>query len=81
MTLATLRTALGRRRTPEQQPVPEWASLHRGNCVEVWSEDSFLYLGFVDDRADDGQLIWVFEDGTGSRHLFLRDDPISLYSI
>ena len=81
MILETLKTAGGRRRLPEQQLVQDWASLQRGNRVEVWSDDSFLYIAFVDDRADDGQLIWVIENGTGSRRLFVCDDPITLYLI
>ncbi|WP_028265553.1 hypothetical protein [Arthrobacter sp. MA-N2] len=77
----TLKTAGGRRRAPKRQPVQEWASLQRGNCLEVWSGGSFLYIAFVDDRAEDGHLLWVIENGTGSRRLFVRDDPITLYPI
>lgn len=69
------------RRFPGQQPVREWASLQHGQCVDVWSIDSFRYAAYVDDRADDGTLIWVIENGTGSRRLFVRDDPVMLYSI
>ena len=71
----------GSRRFPGQQPVLEWASLQYEDIVEVWSNDSFCYAAYVDDRADDGQLIWVIENGTGSRRLFVRDDPVTLYSI
>lgn len=69
------------RRFPDQQPVCRWASLHHGECVEVWSGGSFGYVAFVDDRADDGRFIWVIENGTGSRHLFVQGDPVALYSI
>lgn len=78
---ATWGAAGGSRRLPDQQPVRDWAALQHGNCVEVWSNDSFLYAAYIDDRADDGQLIWVIEHGTGCRRLFVRDDPITLYSI
>lgn len=71
----------GSRRFPDQQPVHGWASLQHGDCVEVWSNGSFLYPAYVDDRADDGQLIWVIEYSTGCRRLFIRDDPVTLYSI
>ncbi|WP_146239001.1 hypothetical protein [Arthrobacter livingstonensis] len=66
---------------PYQQPVQGWASLQHGECVEVWSMDSFRYVAYVDDRADDGTLIWVVEDGMGCRHLFVNGDPVTLYLI
>jgi hypothetical protein len=70
-----------RRRLSDQQPVQDWASLRPGDCVEVSSVDSSLYAAYVDDRSDDGELIWVVENGTGCRRLFVRDDPVMLYSI
>jgi hypothetical protein len=69
------------RKSPSQGPVRQWASLERGDCVEVWSAGSFRYAAYVDERAEDGRLIWVIENGTGSRRLFVRDDPFDLYSI
>jgi hypothetical protein len=81
MSQQTLGPSGGSRRLPDQQPVREWASLQHGECVEVWSIDSFLYAAYVDDRADDGGLIWVIENGTGCRRLFVSDDPVVLYSI
>lgn len=81
MNLQTLGPSKGSRRNPGQRPVRKWASLQRGECVEVWSYDSFLYTAYVDDRADDGRLIWVIENGAGSRRLFVRDDPVTLYLI
>jgi hypothetical protein len=71
----------GRRRRSTDQPVQEWASLQPGDCVEVSSVDYSLYAAYVDDRSDDGGLIWVVENGTGCRRLFVRDDPVLLYSI
>jgi hypothetical protein len=65
----------------DQQPVQDWASLQPGDSVEVSSVDSYLYAAYVDDRSDDGELIWVVENGTGCRRLFVRDDPVLLYSV
>ncbi|WP_115788439.1 hypothetical protein [Arthrobacter silvisoli] len=81
MNQQTLGPSKRSRKTPGQPPARKWASLRRGECVEVWSVDSYLYTAFVDDRADDGRLIWVIENGTGSRRLFVRDDPVTLYVI
>ncbi|MCG2623898.1 hypothetical protein LVY72_18545 [Arthrobacter sp. I2-34] len=69
------------RKTLDQRLVRQWASLQPGDCVEVWSLDSFLYAAYVDDRSDDDRLIWVIENGIGCRHLFVRDDPVTLYSM
>jgi hypothetical protein len=71
----------GRRSLSDQEPVQDWASLQPGDCIEVSSADSFLYAAYVDDRSDDGELIWVVENGTGCRRLFVRDDPVMLFSI
>jgi hypothetical protein len=71
--------ARGRRLFPGQEPAHEWATLQHGDCVQVWSNGSFLYPAFVDARADNGQVIWVIEHGTGSRRLFVRGDPVTLY--
>ena len=62
-------------------PARVWSTLQHGDHVEVWSTDSFSYAACVDDRADDGTFIWVVEDGMGSRHLLVRGDPVTLYSI
>jgi len=71
----------GRCGFPEREPVRVWTTLQHGDYVEVWSTDSFRYVAYVDDLADDGTLIWVVEDGMGSRHLLVRGDPVTLYSI
>ncbi|MBT8163721.1 MULTISPECIES: hypothetical protein [Arthrobacter] len=81
MNQRTLESSSGSRRFPDQPPVRDWASLERRDCVEVWSAGSFRYIAYVDDLAADGQLIWVIENGTGSRRLFVRDDPVTLYLI
>lgn len=81
MNLQTLTRTGRNRRSPHRQPVPGWDSLQHGNCIEVWSNNSFLYLAYVDVRSDDGQLIWVIENGTGGRRLFVRGDPVTLYSV
>ena len=66
---------------PAQNPALEWASLRYGDRVEVWSDNSFRYTAYVDDRADDGRLLWLVENGTGSRRLFVRDDAVTLYPV
>jgi hypothetical protein len=38
-------------------------------------------VAYVDDRADDGQLVWVIENGTGCRRLFVLGDPVTLYLV
>ncbi len=69
------------RKLPDRQAVHRWVSLHHGECVEVWPTGSYCYAAYVDDRAEDGRLIWVIEKDTGSRHLFVRGDPVTLYLI
>jgi hypothetical protein len=69
------------RNLSDQQFVRDWASLQPGDCVEVSRIDSSFYVAYVDDRSDDGELIWVVENGTGHRRLFVRDDPVLFYSI
>jgi hypothetical protein len=64
-----------------QNPVREWASLQQGDLVEVWSNNSLRYAAYVDDRADDGRLLWVIDNGTGSRRLFIQEDRVTLYPI
>jgi hypothetical protein len=44
----------------------------------VWSSDTFQYTGWVDHVGHQGQLIWVIENGTAHRRLFLREDGITL---
>lgn len=63
----------------DQQLVQDWASLQRGECVVVLSPGPFQYAAYVDDRTEDGQLIWAIEEGTGCRRLFLRGDPVAFY--
>jgi hypothetical protein len=63
----------------DQQPVHDWASLQRGEFVEVRSTAPFPYAAYVDDLADDGRLIWLIEKNTGCRRLFVHDDPVTLY--
>ena len=81
MNRQTLMRTGGSRNSPYRQPVQEWDSLQQGNGIEVWSNNSFLYLAYVDVRSDDGQLIWVIENGTGGRRLFVRGDPVTLYPV
>lgn len=67
--------------TREHKRVRDWASLAPGCCVEVCPYDSFCYAAYVDDLADDGRFIWVIEKGTNCRRLFVRGDPVALYSL
>jgi hypothetical protein len=77
----TLEICNGSRIRPGQHPVREWASLRHGDRVDVWSNNSFRYTAYVDDRTDDGRLIWLIENGTGSRRLFVHEDPVTLYPV
>ncbi|WP_214971570.1 hypothetical protein [Arthrobacter sp. ISL-5] len=52
-----------------------------GEMVEVWAGGSYAYMAYIDDRSNDGQLLWIIEDGTATRTLFLRDDNITLYPV
>ncbi|WP_284979902.1 hypothetical protein [Arthrobacter sp. fls2-241-R2A-200] len=81
MNYHTLGPAAGSGRSRDQHPVCDWDSLERGNRVEVRFIDSFPYTAYVDERDDDGHLLWLIENGTGSRRLFLHDDPVTLYLI
>ncbi len=70
-----------RHRGPARRlPAQEWATLQRGECLEVWSEDSFRYAAYVDDLALDGRFVWIIENGTGCRRLFVRGDSVDLYT-
>lgn len=71
----------GSRKCPDREPIRIWADLQHGDQVEVRSGDSFRYAAHIDDLADDGQIIWVTEIGTGSRRLYVRNDPVTLYWI
>ncbi|SDX60848.1 hypothetical protein SAMN04487912_12213 [Arthrobacter sp. cf158] len=75
-------TAASRRgsRAPRARlPVQDWDSLQHGIRVEVHAEDAFPYVAYVDRRDIVGGVIWLIEDGTGMRRLFLRNDPVALY--
>lgn len=61
------------------QQVQQWNILRPGEFVELWSGDSYLYLALVDDLSEDGKIIWLIEDGTGSRRLHIRGDAVTLY--
>lgn len=77
----TRETSKPSRLPPTQNPVLEWASLGHGDRVDVWSDNSFRYTAYVDDRADDGRLLWLIENGTGSRRIFVHDDNVLLYPV
>lgn len=59
----------------------QWTHFSQGDHVEIWSMDSFLFTAYVDVRSDDGEFIWVIEEGVGVRRLFLRRDHVTLYPV
>ncbi|YCK79633.1 hypothetical protein M1D89_00945 (plasmid) [Arthrobacter sp. D3-18] len=70
----------GARGLPGWQPFQNWEALAPGDLVEVWSEGTALHYAYVDDLSENGSIVWLVEDGTGSRRLVLRSDPITLYA-
>lgn len=69
----------GSGKVSDREPVRIWAALQHGDQVEVWSGGSLRYKAHIDDLAEDGKVIWVTEIGTGSRRLYVRNDPVTLY--
>lgn len=57
----------------------EWHFFKSGGRVEIWSMNTFLFAARVDDRTEDGEVVWVIEERTGMRRLFLRSDKVTLY--
>ncbi|MCO4252156.1 hypothetical protein [Pseudarthrobacter raffinosi] len=57
----------------------QWSFFKPGDRVEIWAENLFLFSARVDDRTDDGEVLWVIEERTGMRRLFLRSDGVTLY--
>lgn len=57
----------------------EWHLFRSGDRVEIWSLNTFMCSGHVDDRTDDGEILWVIEERTGTRRLFLRSDKVTLF--
>ncbi|WP_458106606.1 hypothetical protein [Arthrobacter sp. R3-55] len=43
--------------------------------------DSFLFTAYVDDRTEDGEVLWVIEERIGTRRLLLRSDDATLYPV
>lgn len=64
---------------PRTFPSSRWESLFIGDRVEVWTAGRKAFFGTVSDRREDGELLWLTEDGTGSRRLFLRTDDVAVY--
>ena len=64
---------------PASAPTLRWQSLCLGDRVEVWAEDRVIFCGSVSDRTEDGEVLWLIEDGLGSRRFFLRGDNVSIY--
>lgn len=69
----------GAQALPKEDRINHWATLHPADWVEVWCGNSYSYIGYVDDRTDDGQIVWVIEDGTSTRRLYTRADTVELY--
>ena len=63
---------------PMRQPISQWESLSSGDKVEVWLTDAYQYVARVDQVGLQGQIIWVIENGTAHRRLFLREDGVTL---
>lgn len=70
----------GARGLPGWQPLRNWEALSPGDLVEVWSEGTVLHYAYVDDVSEGGSVVWLVENGTGSRRLFLQNDPVTLYA-
>jgi len=65
---------------PTQRSIHQWEYLSPGDGVEVCLGD-LQYAGWVDAVGDRGHLIWVIENGTADRRLFLRGDGVTLCPI
>lgn len=65
---------------PTHQPIHQWEYLSLGDSVKVCLED-LQYAGWAEAVGDRGHLIWVIENGTADRRLFLRGDGVTLCPI
>lgn len=54
-----------------------WTSLERGDVVTLSLKGVEYHKGSVDDRTDDGRMIWV-TDRIGDRRLFHIEDDYEL---
>ena len=54
-----------------------WTSLQRGDIVTLHRYGVRCHKGTVDERTEDGQMIWVI-DGIGDRRLFHIEDDYEL---
>jgi hypothetical protein len=57
--------------------VSMWTSLQRGDVVTLNRHGVRCHQGTIDERTDDGQMIWVI-DGLGDRRLFHIEDDYEL---
>jgi hypothetical protein len=53
-----------------------WMSLRPGDIITFLKARTTVYAGFIEDRTDDGTVIWVI-DSAGSRRLFHIDDELN----
>ncbi|MDQ0680518.1 hypothetical protein QFZ30_003900 [Arthrobacter pascens] len=61
----------------QRNRVSMWASLQRGDAVTLSQRGVECHKGFVDERTEDGQTIWVI-DKIGDRRLFHIEDDCDL---
>ncbi|MCA4131664.1 hypothetical protein [Arthrobacter sp. M4] len=54
-----------------------WTSLQRGDVVTVLQKGVQCHKGTIDERSEDGHVIWV-TDGIGDRRLFHIEDDYDL---
>jgi hypothetical protein len=54
-----------------------WTSLQRGDVVTLLRKGVQCHKGTIDERSEDGHLIWV-TDGIGDRRLFHIEDDYDL---
>lgn len=61
--------------------ITNWAATEVGQPVEVRTSDRPLTKAEVDDRSEDGRLLWVTARPTGVRSLLVRGDNVALYRL
>ncbi|HEX9088386.1 MAG TPA: hypothetical protein VF867_12770 [Arthrobacter sp.] len=57
------------------RPTTRRAGLITGQAVHVRLGRSDLGVGRVDDRTEDGAIVWIFFGGATPRRMFMADDP------
>ncbi|MBT8162703.1 MULTISPECIES: hypothetical protein [Arthrobacter] len=62
---------------PASSQVSEWTSLQRGDIVTLLRHGVQCHMGTIDERTEDGRMIWV-TDAIGDRRLFHIEDDYEL---